>query len=149
MKLPGVGLHAFDKSLIPENLKELPRASRRLMEVLSKGSATPLEAASRSWSLDFCLSPKQFRPASTDSTRVGATTVERTDDTKEKDNAEPPPNSVQYFTAVPVQSVAPAGAKEKRKKAVDRDEEDAKMMADFLPMLEEYLRSTCSPSSRS
>ncbi|KAI1205763.1 nucleotide-binding domain-containing protein [Annulohypoxylon truncatum] len=60
MKLPGVGFHEIDRSLIPEQISKLPRAQRRLMEILVKGSATPLDSASKKWSLDFCLSPIEF-----------------------------------------------------------------------------------------
>ncbi|KAF4984159.1 hypothetical protein FDECE_17145 [Fusarium decemcellulare] len=60
MKLSQVGFLPFDRSLIPEDLKTLPRASKRLMEVLIKGSPTPTDAASKLWSLDSCLSPRHF-----------------------------------------------------------------------------------------
>jgi len=70
-------LHPCDASLIPQNLEELPRAPRRLMEVLRKGSVTPVDSSSKSWSLDFCLSPKLFAPSITDSSKVGMTTFER------------------------------------------------------------------------
>ncbi|KAL6402837.1 ferredoxin-NADP+ reductase [Ilyonectria robusta] len=60
MKLSRVEFHPFNRSLVPAELKSLPRATRRLMEVLVKGSQTPHEAASKSWSLDSCLSPKHF-----------------------------------------------------------------------------------------
>ncbi|KAF5025175.1 hypothetical protein F66182_2751 [Fusarium sp. NRRL 66182] len=60
MNLEQVAFLPFNRSLIPENLKSLPRASKRLMEVLVKGSPTPAEAASKAWSLDSCLSPKHF-----------------------------------------------------------------------------------------
>jgi len=78
MKLPNVGAYPVDTSLIPENLKELPRALRRIMEVLRKGSLSPVETALKKWSLDFCLSPTEFRPMETDTSRVGKTTLERT-----------------------------------------------------------------------
>ncbi|KAF4446469.1 ferredoxin-NADP+ reductase [Fusarium austroafricanum] len=60
MKLKEVAFLPFNRLLIPEDLKALPRASKRLMEVLVKGSTTPVEAASKAWSLDSCLSPKHF-----------------------------------------------------------------------------------------
>lgn len=60
MKLRDVGFLPFNRSLVPEDLKSLPRASKRLMEVLVKGSSTPHETASKSWSLDSCFSPKHF-----------------------------------------------------------------------------------------
>ncbi|KAJ4228813.1 NADPH-adrenodoxin reductase [Fusarium solani] len=60
MKLDQVGFLPFNRSLVPEDLKTLPRASKRLMEVLVKGSPTPAESASKVWSLDSCLSPRHF-----------------------------------------------------------------------------------------
>ncbi|KAM5348508.1 hypothetical protein ACJ41O_008332 [Fusarium nematophilum] len=60
MKLSQVGFLPIDRSLIPDDLKALPRASKRLMEVLVKGSSTPGENAAKLWSLDSCLSPRHF-----------------------------------------------------------------------------------------
>ncbi|KAI0899611.1 nucleotide-binding domain-containing protein [Annulohypoxylon nitens] len=60
MKLLGVGFHGINRALIPENISKLPRAQKRLMEILVKGSTNPLDSASKSWSLDFCLSPTEF-----------------------------------------------------------------------------------------
>lgn len=59
-RLHDVGFHPVDVSLMPPEISKLPRARRRLMEVLLKGSASKAEAASKSWSLDFCLSPTEF-----------------------------------------------------------------------------------------
>lgn len=82
MKLPDVGLHPFDAAtLLPPKLKDLPRAQRRLMEVVAKGSVTPLEQAQKSWSLDFCLAPKQFSAAAaggSEKGRVATATFEKT-----------------------------------------------------------------------
>lgn len=60
MKLPRVAFLPFDRTLIPEDLKALPRASKRLMEVILKGSTAAVGDAERTWSLDNCLSPKHF-----------------------------------------------------------------------------------------
>lgn len=60
MKLHGVAFHDIDMSLIPDEISTLPRARRRLMEILMKGSTARLEEAAKSWSLDFCLSPTEF-----------------------------------------------------------------------------------------
>lgn len=79
MKLPDVAFHPADESLIPPNLKALPRASRRIMEVIAKGSAVGLSSAAKSWSLDFCLSPTGFTPRQGSTTEVGSTTFERTE----------------------------------------------------------------------
>lgn len=78
MKLSGVAFHPVDSSLIPTDTKKLPRASRRLMDILLKGSSESLESCSQSWSLDFCLSPKSFESNPGSPSRVASTTFERT-----------------------------------------------------------------------
>ncbi|KAI2619962.1 nucleotide-binding domain-containing protein [Hypoxylon sp. NC1633] len=60
MKLHGVGFHDIDMSLIPDEVSKLPRARRRLMEIMTKGSFCRVDDAHKSWSLDFCLSPTEF-----------------------------------------------------------------------------------------
>lgn len=45
MKLPDIGFHPIDTSLIPQDLKSLPRAPKRLMEILLK--ARPLAQKKR------------------------------------------------------------------------------------------------------
>lgn len=76
MKLHGVGFHPIDMHLLPDEISKLPRARRRLMDVLIKGSTTRIEYANKSWSLDFCLSPSEFN-GSADG-RVRSTTFDRT-----------------------------------------------------------------------
>jgi adrenodoxin-NADP+ reductase len=78
MKLPRTGFHGFDTSLIPSDLKALPRASKRLMEVLLKGSSMKTASSPTSWSLDFCLSPVGFKAAPGQSHQVAETILERT-----------------------------------------------------------------------
>ncbi|KIH86856.1 ferredoxin--NADP+ reductase [Sporothrix brasiliensis 5110] len=80
MKLPGVGLHPWDTStLLPPKLTDLPRAQRRLMEVVAKGAATPLDQANKSWSLDFCMAPKHFAAAKgSEQGRVATAAFEKT-----------------------------------------------------------------------
>ncbi|KAH9887823.1 nucleotide-binding domain-containing protein [Xylariomycetidae sp. FL2044] len=62
MKLQRVAFEPVDMSLMPDEISKLPRARRRLMEVIVKGSTTRADddAATASWSLDFCLSPTRF-----------------------------------------------------------------------------------------
>ncbi|KAI0888843.1 nucleotide-binding domain-containing protein [Annulohypoxylon maeteangense] len=60
MNLPGVGFRQVKRSLIPDQISALPRAPRRLMDILVKGSASPFDSAPKKWSLDFCLSPTEF-----------------------------------------------------------------------------------------
>lgn len=78
MNLPGVSADPVDTSLIPSDLKPLPRARKRLTEVLLKGSKTPHSPASKSWALDFCMSPTEFHPDTADPAAVGRTTFRRT-----------------------------------------------------------------------
>lgn len=80
MKLPNVQFHPVDTSLIPPGVASLERARRRLMEVLLKGSGQKsLTSSPKSWSLDFCLSPAEFRGSSDSPHRVAATVFERTE----------------------------------------------------------------------
>jgi adrenodoxin-NADP+ reductase len=80
MRLPSVAFHPIDASLIPDDVKSLPRAPRRLMDILLKGSPTPVSspAAKKSWSLDFLLTPTEFRASPTDPSRLASTQFERT-----------------------------------------------------------------------
>ncbi|KAL2173869.1 uncharacterized protein P884DRAFT_264509 [Thermothelomyces heterothallicus CBS 202.75] len=82
MRLPSVAFHPIDTSLVPPDLKSLPRAPRRLMEVLLKGSPTPPSSTTasnqKSWSLDFLLSPAAFLPSPTDPARLAAAKFTRT-----------------------------------------------------------------------
>ncbi|KPM35565.1 NADPH:adrenodoxin oxidoreductase, mitochondrial [Neonectria ditissima] len=73
MKLPQVAFLPFNRSLVPESLKTLPRATRRMMEVIVKGSPTPSQAASKSWSLDSCLSPRHFLAGQESTSNVAST----------------------------------------------------------------------------
>jgi adrenodoxin-NADP+ reductase len=77
MKLPSVGFRPIDPSLIPENVSKLPRAQKRIMELLKKGSETPLSSAGKTWSLDFQLSPASFNDELS-SDELTSVTFERT-----------------------------------------------------------------------
>lgn len=79
MKLPKVAFLPFDQSLVPKDLKSLPRASKRIMEVLVKGSTTAAERAGRSWSLDTCLSPRHFLGAQESPSQVASTEFDVTE----------------------------------------------------------------------
>lgn len=76
LNLPDVAFDPADTALIPSDLKALPRARKRLMELLVKGPKAPSPNAAKSWSLDFCLSPTQFHPDAVDPSAVGATTFQ-------------------------------------------------------------------------
>ncbi|OAA69066.1 NAD(P)-binding domain protein [Cordyceps fumosorosea ARSEF 2679] len=73
MKLPKVAFHPVNRALIPEDLKSLPRAQKRLMEVVVKGTASSPNDTPLSWSLDSCLSPRHFLANAEDATRVAST----------------------------------------------------------------------------
>lgn len=79
MKLSKVAFHPVDRSLIPEDLKSLPRAQKRLMEVVVKGTAAAPDSLPRSWSLDSCLAPKHFLGSTDDATRVASTEFDVTE----------------------------------------------------------------------
>ncbi|KAG6042038.1 hypothetical protein E4U41_006715 [Claviceps citrina] len=73
LRLPHVAFHPVDRFLIPQDLQALPRASRRLMELILKGSAKTPDEAPRSWYLDHCLSPSHFLGRSSLPTTVAST----------------------------------------------------------------------------
>ena len=59
LTLDGVAFHEIDSKLFPPGpIKKLPRTQRRMVELLSKGSA--VQNSLKSWSLDFLLSPRNF-----------------------------------------------------------------------------------------
>ena len=60
MTLPAVSFEPIDPTLLPSDPSKLPRSQKRLSQLLSKGSSTSLAGASKSWSLNFLLSPKSF-----------------------------------------------------------------------------------------
>lgn len=60
MRLPSVGFEQITPSLFPPTIDKLPRTAKRLMQLLSQGTSILPNEASRSWSLDFLLSPTSF-----------------------------------------------------------------------------------------
>lgn len=76
MNLTSVAFDPVNKSLIPQDLKSLPRPPRRIMEVIKKGSNT--QDPGKKWSLDFCLSPKRFNPRTGSTSQLGSMSFERT-----------------------------------------------------------------------
>lgn len=73
-----MAFHPIDGSLIPEDISKLPRASKRIMEIIKKGSSASLESAAKSWSLDFCLSPKSFNQSHQSPSQLGGMLFEKT-----------------------------------------------------------------------
>jgi adrenodoxin-NADP+ reductase len=62
MKLSDVAFRPIHPSQLPPDISRLPRAPKRIMQVLAKGSEASLQDVTRSWSLDFQLSPTSFNP---------------------------------------------------------------------------------------
>ena len=74
MRLSQVAFHPVDRELIPKNIELLPRTSRRLTEVLLKGTPSVGTAESpKSWSLQSCLSPTHFLAAHDSPNQVAST----------------------------------------------------------------------------
>lgn len=76
MKLHDVGFHQLDMNLVPDEVSKLPRAQKRLMDLIIKGSTAKVESAAKTWSLDFCLSPTKF--SGNAQGHLESTTFERT-----------------------------------------------------------------------
>ncbi|KAI9846614.1 MAG: NADPH-adrenodoxin reductase [Sclerophora amabilis] len=78
MNLPYVGFTPIDPSLMPPDPRLLPRASKRLTQILAKGSATSASSARKSWELDFLHSPIAFQSSSPDSDQLSSIKFEKT-----------------------------------------------------------------------
>lgn len=60
MNLPGVAFMPLESSLLPSDVSSLPRAQKRMLDVIKKGSKTPESSSDRTWSLNHFLSPTHF-----------------------------------------------------------------------------------------
>lgn len=62
IQLPSVSFDPIPEQLFPPEpmIKALPRAQKRITQLLAKGSPTDPSLAKKSWSLDFLLSPHSF-----------------------------------------------------------------------------------------
>lgn len=62
MSIPNVGFNIDELSLLitKEELKSFSRPLKRLYDVLSKGSKTPIDQATKHWNLVECQSPVKF-----------------------------------------------------------------------------------------
>ncbi|GLA46090.1 NADPH-adrenodoxin reductase [Aspergillus niger] len=60
LQLPGVAFDPVPKDLFPPEdvMSALPRAQKRLIQLLAKGSTNDPTTSAKSWSLDFLLSPE-------------------------------------------------------------------------------------------
>jgi adrenodoxin-NADP+ reductase len=64
MNIEGVGMQPIEPSLFNLGAEGLSRQQTRLMDLMRKGSSTPVSSASRTWSLDFLRSPLKITPTS-------------------------------------------------------------------------------------
>ncbi|KAN0071286.1 hypothetical protein V8E54_010717 [Elaphomyces granulatus] len=62
LQLPSVSFDPIPRGLLPPELviTSLPRPQKRLIQLLTKGSSTHPDEATKSWSLDFLLSPRSL-----------------------------------------------------------------------------------------
>ena len=74
MTLPDIGFEPIEKDLLPSEPTKLPRAQKRLTQLLSKGSSTSIAEAHKSWSLNFLLSPTSFNGSSDTSAQLSSIT---------------------------------------------------------------------------
>ncbi|KAJ5758526.1 hypothetical protein N7520_005682 [Penicillium odoratum] len=60
LQLPSLAFEPIREDVLPPDsvINALPRAQKRLMQLLAKGSANDPQTAIKSWSLDFLLSPE-------------------------------------------------------------------------------------------
>lgn len=74
LNLPSVSFEPIDPALFPPNAAKLPRTSKRLTQLLGKGSSTSASQARKSWSLDFFLSPRSFNASTATSKSLSSLT---------------------------------------------------------------------------
>ncbi|RMD40932.1 hypothetical protein DV735_g4187, partial [Chaetothyriales sp. CBS 134920] len=77
LTLPDVNFSPVAPHLLPTDLKQLPRPKRRMVELLQKGRVWD-QSASKSWSLDFLLAPKELKYSATDPTKLEGVRFART-----------------------------------------------------------------------
>ncbi|KAF1811784.1 putative NADPH-adrenodoxin reductase Arh1 [Eremomyces bilateralis CBS 781.70] len=61
LQLPSVSFTSIPPHLLPQDPARLPRQSKRLMQLLAKGSTN--HVSSKNWDLDFLMSPTSFHPS--------------------------------------------------------------------------------------
>lgn len=64
MNIEGVGMMPIDSELFNLGAEGLSRQQSRLIELMRKGSSTPISSAARTWSLEFLRSPLSISPSS-------------------------------------------------------------------------------------
>lgn len=77
MNLPGVGFEPIQYDLLPAEPSKLPRAQKRLVQLLAKGSPTLMAEAPKSWSLKFLLSPISFDTPTAQDSQLGGVRFRR------------------------------------------------------------------------
>lgn len=72
LQLPTIEFEPIPPTLFPDDgtINSLPRAQKRLVNLLAKGSAKNITSPSKSWSLNFLLSPEQLISPPDDPTRL-------------------------------------------------------------------------------
>lgn len=69
LSLPGVNFKPISPGLLPDDTSKLPRPKKRIIDLLKKGSTSKSDA-SKSWTLDFLLSPKSLKWSTSDPTKL-------------------------------------------------------------------------------
>lgn len=77
LDLPSVAFHPIDASLLPRDPSILPRAKKRMAQLLTRGGRTPLASARKSWELRFLLSPTAFQASADDPDRLARIVMEQ------------------------------------------------------------------------
>jgi adrenodoxin-NADP+ reductase len=74
LTLPDVGFQPVSPNLLPDSVASLPRAQKRITQLLAKHSnppSIPLQVP-KSWQLDFLLSPSKFNSDATNPSRLSS-----------------------------------------------------------------------------
>lgn len=78
MQLPDVCFEPLDPALLPPKDVELPRAPKRIAQLLAKHSTSAVNAsASKRFSLEFLYSPQAFQPQASTPDKLGGVELQR------------------------------------------------------------------------
>ena len=78
MTLQNVWFEPIDTSLLTPDPTKLPRSQKRLAQLLMKGSQTPISKSSKSWALNFMLSPISFDSLEASTDQLSSITFAKT-----------------------------------------------------------------------
>lgn len=105
MQLPDVAFRPVDRSILPADLKKLPRQLSRIAQVIAKGSPTEASQARKAWELVYMRSPAMFNEDDSRTGKLGSVTFDHMQFTQ--DPSAIPPDDLNGLKNLRVQRAEP------------------------------------------